>query len=139
MHGTLYFGSIKISHFHKDNVGPKKSDMDYIGRIHKLTRKLCFDLHTAHTRLLNLKRKGVSSYNEEVSSYNEGVSSYNEEVSSYNEEVSSYNEGVSSYNEGVSSYNEEVSSYNEEVSSYNGMRQSQRTSWSYQVVIRSRL
>ena len=43
--------------FRKDNVGPKKSDMDYIGRIHKLTRRLCFDLHTARTRLLNLKRK----------------------------------------------------------------------------------
>ena len=43
--------------FHKDNVWPKKSDMDYIGRIHKLTRRLCFDLHTARTRLLNIKRK----------------------------------------------------------------------------------
>ena len=43
--------------FHKDNVGPKKSDMDYIGRIHKLPRRLCFDLHTARTRLLSLKRK----------------------------------------------------------------------------------
>jgi hypothetical protein len=43
--------------FHKDNVGPKRSDMDYIGRIHKLTRRLCFDLQTARTWLLNLKRK----------------------------------------------------------------------------------
>lgn len=42
--------------FCKDNVGPKKSDMDYmyIGKIHKLTRRLCLDLHMAPTRLLNL-------------------------------------------------------------------------------------